>query len=71
MTTITIPKKVIKNDDLVIIPRKRYEALLRIYRKKSYTQLDRELDEAIKEIRQGKIVGPFRSVKEFKASFEK
>ena len=28
MTTITIPKNLIKNDDLVIIPRKEYEKLL-------------------------------------------
>ncbi len=29
MTTITIPKNLIKNDDLVILPRKFYESLLR------------------------------------------
>ena len=28
MVTITIPKNLIKNDDLVIIPRKKYEELL-------------------------------------------
>lgn len=28
MTTITIPKKLIKNDDLIIIPRKEYEKIL-------------------------------------------
>ena len=28
MTTITIPKNLIKNDDLVIIPRKKYEEFL-------------------------------------------
>lgn len=29
MNTITIPKNLIKNDDLVIIPRTEYEGLLR------------------------------------------
>lgn len=28
MNTITIPKKLIKNDDLVVLPRKEYEKLL-------------------------------------------
>lgn len=28
MTTITIPKKLIKNDDLVIIPKREYDNLL-------------------------------------------
>jgi len=28
MNTITIPKNLIKNDDLIILPRKEYEALV-------------------------------------------
>lgn len=28
MTTITIPKNLIKNDDLIVLPRKEYEKLL-------------------------------------------
>ncbi len=30
MVTITIPKNLIKNDDLVIIPRKKYEEFLNL-----------------------------------------
>ena len=29
MTTLTIPKSLIKNDDLIVLPRKLYESLLR------------------------------------------
>lgn len=29
MPTLTIPKKMIQNDDLVVLPRKEYEALIR------------------------------------------
>ena len=70
MNTITIPKNLIKNDDLVILPRKEYEKVLRLARKK-YTQLDRDIDESIVEYKAGKFFGPFVSVKEFKKSLEK
>jgi len=60
---ITIPKNLIKNDDLVIIPRKKYEEFLRISKKKIYSQLDEDLNEAIEEVKTGKIIGPFRSAK--------
>ncbi len=69
MNTITIPKKLIKEKGLILIPRKEYEILLRAVKK--YAQLDKNLDEAIKEVRQGKTIGPFRSVNEIKASLEK
>ena len=41
MNTLTIPKNLIKNDDLVIIPRRKYEELLRgsKLRKEKYIQL--------------------------------
>lgn len=29
MPTVTIPKKLSKNDDLIVVPRKEYEALIR------------------------------------------
>lgn len=31
MATITIPKKLIRNDDLVVIPRREYEKLVRFW----------------------------------------
>jgi len=71
MVTITIPKKLIKNDDLVIIPRKEYEKVLWMAKNQKYTQLDQELAKAIKEVRRGKVIGPFNSVKTLKDSLEK
>ena len=37
MNTITIPKKVASRDDLVVIPRKEYEALLHLKKFKAFT----------------------------------
>jgi len=60
MTTITIPKNFISNDDLVIIPRKQYETFLDIGRKwgKRLSE-EQDTDEAIsvykKEKKQGKL----------------
>jgi len=64
MAIITIPKELTKKGELVIIPRKEYEALLRIFKKKRYTKLDKELDEAIAEYKAGKFFGPFGNVEE-------
>ncbi len=54
---------------MVIIPRKEYEKLT--FAKKTKTNLDKELLAALKEVKQGKIIGPFSSVKELKKSLEK
>jgi len=59
-----------KNDDLVILPRREYEKLLSVSRK-SMSQLDSDLEEAIKEVRNGKAIGPFSSIKELKKALEK
>lgn len=59
MTTVTIPKKITKGEDLVIIPRKKYEEFLRVFKKRGYSQLDKDLDETIAEYREGKFFGPF------------
>ena len=64
MATITIPKKLIKNDDLIVIPRRDYEKLLRFLKKRVYTSFDRDLDEAIAEVKAGEIIGPFKNAKE-------
>lgn len=68
MTTITIPKKLIK-DDLIIISRKEYERVLNLARKK-YPEFDRGLDKAIEGVRQGKTIGSFDSIKSLKSSLE-
>ena len=60
MTTITIPKKISKNDDLVIIPRKKYEEFLGL-EKSIERRLAEESDTDLaikiykKEKRQGKL----------------
>ena len=69
MATITIPKKLTKGEELVIIPRKQYEKFLKIL--KRYSQLDQDLNKSIKQVKKGKVVGPFNSIKELKKSLEK
>ncbi len=63
MTTITIPKKLIKERNLILVPREEYEGLLRLADKKRYTDLDRDLDKSIAEYRAGKFFGPFDTAK--------
>jgi len=60
MPTITIPKNLITNDDLVIIPRKQYESFLDIGRQwKKRLFEEQDTDQAItiykKEKKQGKL----------------
>ena len=71
MTTITIPKNLIKKDDLVIIPRKEYEELLSARRvREFYTELDKDLDMAIRDYRAGRAYGHFTTVEESRLSLE-
>ncbi len=60
-----------KNDDLIIIPRREYETVLRIARKRQGGGFDRKLDEAIKNVKSGSVVGPFGSIKALKKSLER
>ena len=41
MPTLTIPKKLAKGDDLVVLPRKEYEELLRVKKKSASLVLQR------------------------------
>jgi len=63
---ITIPRQVAK-DDLVIMPRGKYEEMVRIIRKKS---LDEDLKEAVREYEVGNYYGPFNTVAEGKLLFK-
>jgi len=73
-TLVTIPRNIAKMGELVVLPRKEFEQILRLARKK-YPQLDRDLDrnldKAIEEVRQGKAIGPFNYVKSLRVSLEK
>ena len=72
METLTIPKKLTRRGDLVVIPRKEYEELLHARKiKEFYAQLDKDLDRAIASYRRGEAVGPFTSVAQLKKSLKK
>jgi hypothetical protein len=85
MATLTIPKSLINNDDLIVLPRKLYESLLRAQnnnvvvkkstffkikkgQEKFYNKLDKGLTQALHEVKQGKVVGPFSNVKDLMKS---
>ena len=85
MTTMTIPKSLIKNDDLIVLPRKLYESLLRAQnnnivvkrsasfkikkgQEKFYNKLDKDLTQTLREVKQGKVIGPFDNVKDLMKS---
>lgn len=55
MTTITISKKLIKNNDLVIVPRKEYERLFRFWENaESISQhTKKSIEKGFKEIAEG------------------
>lgn len=63
MATITIPKKITKGEDLIVIPRSKYEEFLRVFKKRGYSRLDEDLDEEIGKYREGRFFGPFSSTK--------
>lgn len=57
MNTTTIPKKMAKKDDLVVIPRKEYEALLRLKNVREFSPTSAQkkaLVRAEKNFRKGK-----------------
>ncbi|MDO8470476.1 MAG: hypothetical protein Q7S63_00685 [bacterium] len=71
MTTITIPKEVTGGRELVLVPRKDYERVLRVLGQiRPQAKIDRFLKQALREVKQGKTVGPFRSVEVLKKSLE-
>ena len=71
MQTITIPEQLTKEKDLMIISRREYNDLLGTQKKRKKSELDRDLDKAIKEYRQGKVIGPFSSIRELRKALEK
>ena len=49
---------------MIVIPRKNYEELLRTSKRKFRTELDRDLDEAIEQVKRGEMFGPFDNAKD-------
>ena len=60
MTTITIPKKITRGKELIIVPKKDWENLLKLTRQKiSQIEIGKGLKKALEEVKKGKIIGPF------------
>lgn len=59
-------------EELLLLTRREYDQLLDTIRKiEKKVELDSGLQEAIKEVKRGKLTGPFTSVKELRLSLEK
>jgi hypothetical protein len=72
MNTLTIPKNLIQNDDLVVLPRKFYELLLHSTSNCIHSsKIDKDLTESILEYKAGKTIGPFKTVAALRKSLEK
>lgn len=66
MQTVTIPRKLAQKDDLVVIPRRDYESLLRLAEKKAgedwvyhepfLSELKKRIKAAKKELKQNKLI---------------
>ncbi|MBU1014892.1 hypothetical protein KKI17_00415 [Patescibacteria group bacterium] len=69
MNTLTIPKKLTRRGELVVIPRKEYEELLDTHQWKE--ELDKDLAKSIAQYRKGQAAGPFRSAAQLKKSLER
>lgn len=71
MRTISIPK-IMANEELLLMTRREYEKLLGTIKKiENKVELDAELREAVREMKKGKLSGPFSSVKDLRLSLEK
>ena len=65
MVTITIPKKITNGKELIIVPKKDWEKLLKIVKRKIYqAELEKGLKEALEEVKRGRVIGPFSTAKE-------
>ncbi|OGZ96294.1 MAG: hypothetical protein A3J10_04040 [Candidatus Sungbacteria bacterium RIFCSPLOWO2_02_FULL_54_10] len=79
MDTLTIPKKLTKHGDLVVIPRREYEEFSH-WKKAAKVRTDeqwfwmpewqRKEREADEDIRAGRIIGPFSDHKKFLAALK-
>jgi len=72
MITITIPKKITKGKELVIIPKEDWKRVLKLAKKKiSQLELEKGLEEALEDVKKGKLIGPFDKVDDLIKSLEK
>lgn len=68
MNPITISQKSLPKDDIVLLPRRDYEQLIKLAH--FQTELDEDLKQSLKDIKNGNIFGPFNTVEELKKSIE-
>lgn len=76
METVTIPKKLADQGDLVLIPRRDYERLLFgsadiVKKQKRPSELDKRLTKALEEVKRGEVYGPFDNVAGLRRSLRK
>ena len=76
MTTITIPKQLARAGDLVLIPRKKYQALLKKAQEEHLTVqqrkiVDAAITEGLADIEAGRTHGPFSGVGAFHTAAKK
>lgn len=72
MAIITIPKKITKGKELIIVPKKDWERICKIAKRKtSQAKLEKGLEEALEEVRTGKIIGPFNTAEDLIRSLRK
>jgi len=78
MSTITIPKEVDKNEDLIAIPRKEYQKFMRLFKILPKSQWwfwtkewQKKEEEADRDIKLGKLSGPYRNSKELEKTLKK
>jgi hypothetical protein len=65
MSTITIPKKMASKDDLIIVPRKEYEALVELKKIREFTPTPAE-KHALERARKNRVEGKVMSIHELK-----
>ena len=71
METLTIPKKLASQGDLVLIPRRDYEQLISDSSKEVIRRgpkIDHELALALEDVKHGRVYGPFSNVNELMTS---
>lgn len=72
MVTLTIPKKITNGKELMIIPKKDWERILELAKKNIHKiELERGLEEALTEVKKGKLIGPFNKAEGLIKSLKK
>lgn len=65
MVTLTIPKKITNGKELIIVPKKDWDKLWKIAKKKVYqSELEKGLKEALEDVKKRRVIGPFSNSKE-------